>query len=55
MQLYYGYNILLIKVLGKKLTQQYTGPWTVTEVVTLLSYCLDTPELWKINPVFIIL
>ena len=55
LRLHHDYDIPLIKVLSKKLTQQYTSPWTVTEVITPLSYRLDTPESWKINPVFIIL
>lgn len=37
--------------LGKKLTQQYAGKFTVKERIGPLAYRLDFPPNWKIHPV----
>ena len=50
-KLHHGYNIPATEVLGKKLSQQYTGPFKVLEKVGNLAYRLELPDHWRIHPV----
>lgn len=50
-RLHRGYDIPSTAVLGPKLSQQYTGPFKVTERVGRLAYRLDLPSHWRIHPV----
>ena len=37
---------------SKKLALKREGPFTVTEVLNPLNYCLSLPESWRIHPIF---
>ena len=52
LRLHKGYNIPSTKVLGRKLSQQYAGPFKVLAKVGNLAYRLKLPEHWQIHPVF---
>ena len=50
-RLHRGYEILITKVLGRKLSQQYTGPFQIAERVSRLAYGLDIPIYWRIEKI----
>lgn len=52
LRLHKGYSIPSTEALGKKLSQQYVGPFEVLEKVGKLAYRLGIPDEWKIHPVF---
>jgi hypothetical protein len=49
LKLYTGYAAQ--STLGKKLGNQYTGPFKVLDKVGLLAYWLDFPKDWRLHPV----
>ena len=51
-RLHRGYNIPATKTHGPKLSQQFAGPFKVTEKIGPLSYRLDIPKHWKIDNSF---
>ena len=51
-KLHKGYNILSTALLGKKLSQQYVGPFRVMEKIGRLAYKLEIPAHWRVHPVF---
>lgn len=50
--LYKGYSIPSTWGVTKKLTQQYVGPFCISEKIGRLAYRLAIPPHWKIHPVF---
>lgn len=52
LRLHKGYKIPATARLGKKLSQQYVGPFQITEKIGRLAYRLAIPETWRIHPVF---
>ena len=51
-RLHRGYGIPTTRMLGRKLSQQFAGPFRIIERVGRLAYRLDTPTHWRIHPVF---
>ena len=54
LRLHHGYSIPSTKKVGKKLGQQYVGPFKVLERVGRQAYKLELPAHWRIHPVFTI-
>ena len=54
LRLHRGYNISSTARIGRKLSQQYVGPFRIVERVGSLAYKLDIPDNWRIHPVFTI-
>ena len=54
LRLHKGYNIPSTELIGKKLSQQYVGPFKIIGRVGSLAYKLDIPDHWRLNPVFTI-
>ncbi len=52
LRLHHGYDIPANDALGKKIGQQFTGPFRVVERIGRLAYRLDIPDFWKVHPVF---
>lgn len=52
LRLHKGYSIPSTLGVTKKLTQQYVGPFCISEKVGRLAYRLAIPPHWKIHPVF---
>ena len=51
LRLHKGYSIPSSKVLGRKLSAQYAGPFKIEERLGPLAYRLKLPPTWKIHPV----
>lgn len=51
LKLHKGYNIPATKLLGKKVGQQFAGPFRVLERIGRLAYRLDIPDDWGMYPV----
>lgn len=51
-RLHRGYEIPITKVLGRKLSQQYVGPFKITDRIGRLAYRLDIPSHWRVHDVF---
>jgi len=51
-KLHKGYEIPTTRMLGRKLSQQFAGPFRITERIGRLAYRLETPSHWRIHPVF---
>ncbi len=54
LRLHKGYDIPATKTIGKKLSQQYVGPFRVLERIGRLAYRLEVPDDWVLHPVFTI-
>lgn len=54
LRLHRGYSIPSTEELGKKLSQQFVGPFKVLKKIGTLAYQLDIPAHWRIHPVFTI-
>ena len=54
LRLHRGYSIPSTADLGKKLSQQFVGPFKVLQRVGNLAYKLEIPSHWRIHPVFTI-
>ena len=52
LRLHKGYNIPSSTILGRKLSQQYAGPFRIIEKIGSLAYKLDLPKHWRVHPVF---
>ena len=51
LKLHKGYNIPSAAELGRKLGQQYAGPFPVVEKIGSLAYRIELPSHWRIHPV----
>ena len=54
LKLHKGYNIPSAAFLGRKLGQQYAGPFRILEKIGNLAYRLKLPSHWQIHPVLTI-
>lgn len=54
LRLHKGYNIPSVTRLGRKLSQQYVGPFKILAKVGNLTYHLKLSISWRVHPVFII-
>lgn len=52
LRLHKGYSIPSSAILGRKLSQQYAGPFQITERIGTLAYRLAIPLSWKVHPIF---
>lgn len=53
-KLHKGYNIPSSELLGRKLSQQYAGPFRILAKIGNLAYHMDLPTSWRIHPVLTI-
>lgn len=51
LKLHKGYNIPSAALLGRKIGQQYAGPFKILEKIGQLAYRLKLPSHWQIHPV----
>jgi hypothetical protein len=54
LRLHKGYNIPATKTLGKKLSDQYAGPFKILEKIGNLAYRLNLSNHWKIHSVIFV-
>ena len=54
LRLHKGYNIPSGTILGRKLSQQYAGPFRIIDKIDNLAYKLDLSQHWRIHLVFTI-